>query len=54
MFDFPPSLGLSCYGMWNKEKDFHMMTGIATKCGNLEVGNIADNLNNYEEFAVKA
>ena len=39
---------------WNKEKDFHMMRRIASKGGNLEVGNIADNLNNCEDFAVKA
>ena len=41
---------------WNKEKDILMMIGMASvhMKGNLEAGNIADNLNNCEEFAVTA
>ena len=44
---------------WNKEKDILTMGGMASKGilymkGNLEMGNIADNTNNCEEFAVTA
>ena len=41
----------------NKEKNILMMRGMASKVYmkvNLEVGNIGNNVNNYEEFAVMA